>query len=238
MKIVCALRGARQSRDAGRKGTILAVGRIQVGRGDRRKRLTFAFCLPMIRAPQYCLPQKETTVMTIGQSMLGEFDQEMAGTRKTLERLPDQKWNWKPHDKSGTIGWLAGHIATMPGWIAMTMQTEKFDYAPVGGAPYEPPKLENHQQVLGEFDKGVAEARKAIAGASDAEMMKDWTLLAGGQTIFTMPRSACLRSMIFNHIIHHRAQLTVYYRLLGVPVPGLYGPSADEMESAAGAAAN
>ena len=160
--------------------------------------------------------------MTIGQSMLPEFDQEMAGTRKTLERLPDPKWNWKPHD--------------MPGWITMTMQTEKFDYAPVGGAPYEPPKMENHQQILAEFDKGVAEARKAIAGASDADMMKDWTLLAGGQTIFTMPRAACLRSMIFNHIIHHRAQLTVYYRLLGVPVPGLYGPSADE--TAADAAAN
>ena len=176
--------------------------------------------------------------MTIGQSMLGEFDQEMAGTRKTLERLPDQKWNWKPHDKSGTVGWLAGHIATMPGWITMTMQTEKFDYAPVGGAPYEPPKMENGKAILAEFDKGVAEARKAIAGASDADMLKDWTLLAGGQTIFTMPRAACLRSMIFNHIIHHRAQLTVYYRLLGVPVPGLYGPSADETQPAADAAAN
>jgi len=176
--------------------------------------------------------------MTIGQSLLGEFDQEMAGTRKTLERLPDQKWNWKPHDKSGTIGWMAGHIATMPGWITMTLQTEKFDYAPVGGAPYEPPKMENRQQILAEFDKGVTEARKAIAGASDADMMKDWTLLAGGQTIFTMPRAACLRSMIFNHIIHHRAQLTVYYRLLGVPVPGLYGPSADETQPAADAAAN
>jgi uncharacterized damage-inducible protein DinB len=181
---------------------------------------------------------KETIIMTIGQSLLGEFDQEMAGTRKTLERLPDQKWNWKPHDKSGTVGWLAGHIATMPGWITMTMQTEKFDYAPVGGAPYEPPKMENRQQILAEFDKGVAEARKAIAGAIDAEMMKDWTLLAGGQTIFTMPRAACLRTMIFNHIIHHRAQLTVYYRLLGIPVPGLYGPSADETETSAGAASN
>jgi uncharacterized damage-inducible protein DinB len=197
-------------------------------------RFFFAYDAPVSKLPSL----KETTIMTIGQSMLGEFDQEMAGTRKTLERLPDQKWNWKPHDKSGTVGWLAGHIATMPGWITMTMQTEKFDYAPVDGAPYEPPKLENHQQVLAEFDKGVAEARKAIEGASDTEMMKNWTLLAGGQTIFTMPRAACLRSMIFNHIIHHRAQLTVYYRLLGVPVPGLYGPSADETESASGAAAN
>jgi uncharacterized damage-inducible protein DinB len=181
---------------------------------------------------------KETKDMTIGQSMLGEFDQEMAGTRKTLERVPEQKWNWKPHDKSGTVGWLAGHIATMPGWITVTLQTDQLDYAPVGGPAYEPPKIENRQQLLAEFDKGVAEARKALAAASDTDMMKDWTLLAGGQTIFTMPRVACLRGMVLNHIIHHRAQLTVYYRLLGVPVPGLYGPSADETESAAGAAAN
>ena len=176
--------------------------------------------------------------MTIGKSMLGEFDQEMAGTRKTLERLPEQKWNWKPHDKSGTVGWLAGHIATMPGWITMTLQTEQLDYAPVGGPAYKPPKMENRQQILAEFDKGVTEARKAIADASDADMLKDWTLLAGGQTIFTMPRVACLRGMVLNHIIHHRAQLTVYYRLLGVPVPGLYGPSADETQPAADAAAN
>ena len=126
----------------------------------------------------------------------------------------------------------------MPGWITMTLQTEQLDYAPVNGPAYEPPKLENRQQILAEFDKGVTEARKAIAGASDADMLKDWTLLAGGQTIFTMPRAACLRSMIFNHIIHHRAQLTVYYRLIGVPGPGLYGPSADETQPAADAAAN
>jgi uncharacterized damage-inducible protein DinB len=176
--------------------------------------------------------------MTIGQSMLAEFDQEMAGTRKTLELVPDQQWNWKPHVKSGTVGWLAGHIATMAGWVAFTMQTDQLDYAPVDGPAYEPPKLENRQQVLAEFDKGVTEARKAIANASDADMVKDWTLLAGGQKIFTMPRAACLRGMVFNHIIHHRAQLTVYYRLLGIPVPGLYGPTADETEPAAGAAAS
>jgi len=177
--------------------------------------------------------------MTIGQSILPEFDQEMAGTRKTLERVPDQHWNWKPHDKSGTVGWLASHIATMPSWTTVTLQTEQLDYAPVDGPGYQPPKIENRQQLLAEFDKGVKEARGALANASDAEMLKDWTLLAGGQTIFTMPRIACLRGMVFNHIIHHRAQLTVYYRLLGIPVPGLYGPSADETQpSSAGAAAS
>ena len=100
------------------------------------------------------------------------------------------------------------------------------------------PKLENRQQLLAEFDNGGTEARKAIANASDADMMKDWTLLAGGQTIFSIPRVACLRGMVLNHMIHHRAQLTVYYRLLNVPVPGLYGPSADETQPAADAAAN
>jgi len=174
--------------------------------------------------------------MTIGQSMLPEFDQEMQNTRKTLERLPDENWDWKPHAKSGTAGWLAAHIATMPGWIGMTLQTDELDYAPVDGPAYEPPKLENRKQLLAEFDKNVADGRAALAGASDADILKNWTLLAGGQKIFTMPRIACIRSMVMNHIIHHRAQLTVYFRLLGIPVPGLYGPSADEQEPTAAAA--
>jgi uncharacterized damage-inducible protein DinB len=177
--------------------------------------------------------------MTIGQMMLGEFDQEMQNTRKTLERCPDEKWNWKPHEKSGTVGWLAGHIATMPGWLAMTINTEELDYAPVDGPGFQAPKIDNRKQLLAEFDKNAAEARAALASVSDAEMMKGWKLLAGGKEIFTMPRVACIRGMVLNHIIHHRAQLTVYYRLIGVPVPGLYGPSADEGQpGAAGAAAN
>lgn len=166
--------------------------------------------------------------MTIGQMMLGEFDEEMKGTRKVLERCPDEKWNWKPHDKSGTLGWLAGHVATMVDWIPVTIKTEELDYAPVGGPSWQPPKTDNRQQLLAEFDKNVAAARAALATVSDAEMMKNWRLLAGGQEIFTMPRVAAIRSMVLNHHIHHRAQLTVYFRLLGVAVPGLYGPSADE----------
>ncbi len=177
--------------------------------------------------------------MTIGQMMLGEFDQEMQNTRKTLERCPDEKWNWKPHEKSGTLGWLAGHVATMVSWLPTTLNTKELDYAPVGGPAYQPPKIENRKGLLVEFDKNAAEARAALASASDAEMMKGWKLLAGGKEIFTLPRVACIRGMVLNHLIHHRAQLTVYYRLLGVPVPGLYGPSADEAQpGAAGAAAN
>jgi uncharacterized damage-inducible protein DinB len=177
--------------------------------------------------------------MTIGQMMLGEFDQEMQNTRKVLERCPDEKWNWKPHDKSGTLGWLSSHVATMVEWLPTTLNTEELDYAPVGGPAYQPPKIENRKDLLAVFDKNVAQARAALASVSDAEMMKNWKLLAGGQEIFTMPRVACIRGMCLNHLIHHRAQLTVYYRLVGVPVPGLYGPSADEAQpGAAGAAAN
>jgi uncharacterized damage-inducible protein DinB len=152
----------------------------------------------------------------------------MANTRKVLERVPDAKWDWKPHTKSGTTGWLAGHVGTIPEWLTMTLNTESLDYAPVDGPSYTPPKLENTKQVLAAFDKAVSEARTALAGASDADLAKGWTLLAGGKEIFTMPRAACIRSMIMNHLIHHRAQLTVYLRLADVPVPGLYGPSADE----------
>jgi uncharacterized damage-inducible protein DinB len=174
--------------------------------------------------------------MSIGQMMLGEFDQEMQNTRKILERVPEEKWSWKPHEKSGTVGWLASHVATLPSWLSMTLKTEELDYAPVGGPSFKPPKTDNRKELLAEFDKCAAESRAALAKATDQDMMKDWTLLAGGQKIFSMPRIACIRGFVMNHLIHHRAQLGVYYRLLGVPVPGLYGPSADEQQpTAAGA---
>jgi uncharacterized damage-inducible protein DinB len=175
--------------------------------------------------------------MSIGQSLLPEFDQEMENTRKMLERVPDEKWNWKPHEKSGTLGWLSGHVGTIPEWIAMVLKTEELDYAPVDGPSYQPPKIENRAQLLEAFDKAAAEGRTAIANASDEDFAKNWTLLAGGQTIFTMPRVACIRGMCLNHLFHHRGQLTVYYRLVGVAVPGLYGPSADEGQPQASATA-
>jgi uncharacterized damage-inducible protein DinB len=174
--------------------------------------------------------------MTIGQTMLSEFDQEMLNTRKVLERCPVEKWNWKPHEKSGTLGWLAGHVATMIDWLPVTIKTEELDYAPVGGPAWEPPKTDNRQQVLAEFDKNVKAARAALANVSDVEMMKNWRLLAGGQEVFSVPRIAAIRSMVLNHHYHHRAQLTVYFRLLGIAVPGLYGPSADEVQPSAAAA--
>ncbi len=173
--------------------------------------------------------------MNIGQSLLPEFDAEMQNTRKVLDLLPDAKWSWKPSEKSGTVGWYAQHIATLPGWTTMTLNTTEFDYAPVGGQSWQPPKVENRADALKVFDKESAEARAALAKVSDQDLMANWKLLAGGHEIFTMPRIAVLRTVVMNHLIHHRGQLTVYLRLLGVPVPGLYGPSADEGEMKASA---
>lgn len=166
--------------------------------------------------------------MPISQMFLPEFDQETANTRKTLERVPDDKWDWKPHAKSGSLGWLAGHVATLPDWIAVTIQTDQLDFAPTTGPRYEPPKTRNRKELVEVFDRLSANARVAIAGASDEHLMKPWTLLMGGKTLFTMPRAAVLRGFGFNHIIHHRGQLTMYLRTLDIPLPALYGPSADE----------
>jgi len=166
--------------------------------------------------------------MSIAQSLLPELDQEMAGTRKTLERLPEDKFEWRPHPKSFTMIALATHIADMVGWGATTINTDSFDYAPPGGEPYQEIPAASRAELLERFDKGLAKFREALTGASDEAMMANWSLLGGGQTIFTRPRVACLRDMIFSHLIHHRAQLGVYLRMNDVPVPALYGPSADE----------
>jgi len=166
--------------------------------------------------------------MPISQSLLPEFDHEMANTRKTLERIPDSKFAWKPHEKSMTLQKLATHLAELPGWAGVTLTQDFFDYAPVGGQPYQSPVLNSAQEIVAYFDKNVAGARAALVDVSDENLMKPWSLQAGGKPLFTMPRIAVLRSFVMNHIIHHRAQLGVYLRLNDVAVPGIYGPSADE----------
>jgi uncharacterized damage-inducible protein DinB len=166
--------------------------------------------------------------MGLSQSLLPEFDQEMANTRKTLERVPEDKLGWKPHEKSGTMGWLATHLATLPTWTALTLDKDSLDIAPSGASPTPPPPAKSRKELLEKFDKSVAEARAAIAKANDEVLLKPWSLLSGGKTMLTLPRIAVLRSFIMNHSIHHRAQLGVYLRLNNVPVPAIYGPSADE----------
>lgn len=166
--------------------------------------------------------------MSLSQSLLPEFDQEMAGTRRTLERVPEAKFGWKPHEKSGTMLWLAAHLASIPEWAAMTVQRDSIDLAP-GGKPVQPPPApKSTQELLAMFDKNLAAGRAALAGAADEEFSKPWSLLNNGQTLFTMPKIACLRTWVLNHNVHHRAQLGVYLRLNNIPVPALYGPSADE----------
>ena len=171
--------------------------------------------------------------MSIAQSLLPEFDQEMANTRKALEKLPEDKLEWKPDPKSMTLGRLAGHVAEMPNWAAMTVSTQSLDISPGGKQIFEAMVATSREQVLAAFDKNVADARKAIAGVSDQALKENWRLLANGHEILNMPRGAVLRSLAMNHMIHHRGQLTVYYRLVGVAVPGMYGPSADEKQAAA-----
>ena len=166
--------------------------------------------------------------MSIAQMILPEFEQEMANTRKTLERIPDDKFGWKAHPKSNTIGWVCSHLAEIPGWVEGTLTLDSWDINPVGGEPYQSPKLTNRKDVLELFDKNVATAKKAIAATSDQAFMKNWSLLSGGQDLITMPRLGCIRGFMISHVIHHRAILTVYMRLNDIPVPSLYGPSGDE----------
>jgi len=166
--------------------------------------------------------------MALNEALLLEFDKEMAGTRKTLERVPDDKFDWKPHTKSMTMRQLVVHLALFPSWMTETMAKTSFDYAPVGAPPYQPPAINSRKDLLETFDRDVAKAREGVKAASDAQLLETWSLLAGGKTIFSMPRVAVLRSMVMNHMIHHRAQLGVYLRLNDLPVPALYGPSADE----------
>ncbi len=166
--------------------------------------------------------------MPINQALLGEFDQEMANTRKTFERVPEDKFGWKPHAKSGTMIWLAGHVAHIPGWAKETIERDSLDVAPLDHPAVQAEVPKSRKELLEVFDRSVADGRAALSKASDEHLIKPWTLLAGGQTVFTMPRIAVLRSYVMNHLIHHRAQLGVYLRLNDIAVPAIYGPSADE----------
>ena len=166
--------------------------------------------------------------MSYAETLLPEFDQEMANTRKVLERIPDDKLDWKPHPKSNTIGWNANHVVDLVNWVVESLTKPSLDVAPVGGEPYQFPKLASRQEILELFDRNVAAARKAITEAKDEDMGQPWTLSQAGQVFFTMPRSAVVRGTVLNHLIHHGAHLCVYLRLNDVPVPGMYGPSGDE----------
>ena len=160
--------------------------------------------------------------MPIADTILPEFDQEMATTRRVIERVPTEKGTWKPHPKSFSLGHLTQLVASMPGWLTNAVSETSLDLAGYPGYSYE-----KTEDLLKTFDKHVGEARKAIASAKDPDFQVPWSLKRGDQVFFSAPRAVIVRQTI-NHLVHHRGQLTVYLRLIDVPVPSIYGPTADE----------
>lgn len=165
--------------------------------------------------------------MTMSESLLPEFDHEMGTTRALLERVPDARAGWTPHPKSWTLGELVAHLTNLPAWAVGTLTSTAFDLGAPEAARYAPPRFQSTAATLELFDANVKNARAAVASASDADMTTIWTLKNGQHVIFSLPRAAALRSFVMNHLIHHRGQLSVYLRLNDVPLPPIYGPTAD-----------
>ena len=162
--------------------------------------------------------------MAIADALIAELEQEAATTRRVLERVPGDKLSWKPHEKSMSLGRLAQHVAEVPAFVAeLVIQNP-------GSLPQtsEPASAESVDEVLSALDDSVGKAKETLQGFDDAAMMESWSLASGGKTLMSMPRIAFLRALMLNHWYHHRGQLSVYLRLLDVPVPSIYGPSADE----------
>ena len=167
--------------------------------------------------------------MSATKYYLPEFDQEMATTRRVLDRVPDDKLDWKPHPKSMSLGQLSSHVAQLPAWASNIFTADEFDFRPPGRPAFKSADCKSRQELLDLFDRSVATAREAIQGVREDSLETPWTLKAGDYTAFTGPRWRVWRGFGMNHMVHHRAQLSVYLRLLDVPLPGIYGPSADEM---------
>lgn len=165
--------------------------------------------------------------MSMSARILPAFDHLIEGTRQHLESIPDDRLGWKPHDKSYTLGELGTHLANLPTWAMITIGQDEFDVAPPGEDPPWMEALSSSAEMVSAIDENATAARAAIEGASDDDLMEEWTLLKGGEALFTMPKIAVLRSFVMDHMIHHRGQLTVYLRLLDIPVKPTFGPTAD-----------
>jgi len=163
--------------------------------------------------------------MGLGEALHGEMEQEAATTRKLLERIPADKFDWKPHDKSMTMGQLASHVAEMVNWTTPTMDQPELDFSKFDYKPFVP---KTSEELLEFFDKNIVEALETLKNSPDEKFFEPWTMRNGEQIYFTMPKAVTMRSFIMNHIVHHRGQLSVYLRLNDIPVPAIYGPSADE----------
>jgi len=165
--------------------------------------------------------------MSLSSALLPEFDHEMATTRRLLERVPPAELGWRPHPRSMTLGQLIHHLANLPMWCRETLEHPAIDLDTFGGQVLLADPV-SREAVLRDFDTRVAAARQALADASDAHLLAMWTLRKGPQEVFSMPRISAIRSFVMNHLVHHRGQLSVYLRLKDVPLPPIYGPSADE----------
>lgn len=168
--------------------------------------------------------QKEQT-MSLGRILLAELQYEIISTRKMLERIPSDKLQWKPHEKSMTMERIAGHIVEMIGWTKETLTQSELNFATM---PYTPTDYKDAAEMVADLDKNIAAAVEILTNCSNETMAENWTMRNGEEIYFTMPKAAVMRSFVMNHIIHHRGQLAVYLRLLDIPVPSIYGPSADE----------
>lgn len=163
--------------------------------------------------------------MQIIPMLLKEMDQEAATTRKMLARIPDDKYDWKPHPKSMSVRQLATHIAELPTWVSVTLDTDELDFAT---SPYQPVQIDSTNQLMEHFERSLKEGRTRLAAAKEEDLLPMWTL-RNGQEIYSKTSKAEVIRMSYCQIVHHRAQLGVFLRLLDVPIPGSYGPSADEM---------
>jgi uncharacterized damage-inducible protein DinB len=166
--------------------------------------------------------------MTIAELLIPEYDNEVAVTRRVLERVPEDRGEWKPHPKAFPMGHLAQLVARLPGWAAMMMARSELDIMPADGPRFPGYSFEKTATLLAEFDKNAADGRAAIARGTDRDFEVQWTLKKTGAVMMSMPRYHMLRNMVLNHIVHHRAQLGLYLRMVDLAVPMMYGPTADE----------
>jgi len=166
--------------------------------------------------------------MKLTDLFLGELEREAASSRRVLERVPEGRNDWKPHEKSMPLGYLATLVATMPGWIEMMIHTDQLDMTKKGDSKYKQETRQTNSALLAALDESVAKARSALQGTTDEHLLTPWRFVVGGQVASENPRHIMIRDSVFSHLAHHRGQLTVYLRLNEAVVPGIFGPSADE----------
>ena len=164
--------------------------------------------------------------MPLNESLIAELTEEAANTRKILQLVPLDKADWKPHTMSMPLGALAVHIAEIPGWTAMTLHTDGIDFAKMD---FKPRKAATTDELLNILEENVTKSIVALQNSKDDDYEKNWTMRTGDTIYFVLPKSTVIRTYSYNHLVHHRAQLGVYLRLLNIPLPGFYGPTADEM---------